>query len=319
MTLTLKQNGYLSNKKVIMVGSGKQSGECQARMEEYGLTDDIIRIDMLPQKKLAELYNCMDVFCFPTMRKGESLGLVGLEAMACGVPVIGSHIGGLKDYIRDGVNGYFYETGNSRDLFDKMKRFFEETDMKRMTRAAVQTAEKYDSEKVEGRLIRIFSELKVASRMKRQKICLISSSGGHLSQIKRLIPVANPFSFALITEKNTTTADLKEKYETYYLKQQDRKTKWLPILLFINSLLSLYYFLKIRPKVIITTGAGAVIPFCLVGKLLGAKIVFIESFAKVNTPTMTGKLIYKIANQFYVQWPELKKYYPNSNYRGTIY
>lgn len=52
----------------------------------------------------------MDLFVFPTQLE-ESLGLVGLEAMACGVPVIGSCIGGLTDYIEEGTNGFFSSRG----------------------------------------------------------------------------------------------------------------------------------------------------------------------------------------------------------------
>ena len=58
---------------------------------------------------------------------------------------------------------------------------------------------------------------------------------------------------------------------------------------------------------------------CLIGKLFKKKLIFIESFAKVNSPTLTGKLLYKFADQFYVQWEQMKEHYPNAIFKGGIY
>ena len=49
------------------------------------------------------------------------------------------------------------------------------------------------------------------------------------------------------------------------------------------------------------------------------KIVFIESFAKTNSKTLSGKFIYKFADLFYVQWETMLKEYPKAKYKGTIY
>ena len=54
-------------------------------------------------------------------------------------------------------------------------------------------------------------------------------------------------------------------------------------------------------------------------KLNKKKIVYIESFAKVTSPTLSGKFMYKYADQFYVQWPQMKEIYPNAIYLGGIY
>ena len=58
---------------------------------------------------------------------------------------------------------------------------------------------------------------------------------------------------------------------------------------------------------------------CIIRKIFRKKLIYIESFAKVNTPTLTGKLIYKFADQFYVQWRDMLKIYPEAIYRGGIY
>jgi len=151
------------------------------------------------------------------------------------------------------------------------------------------------------------------------KICLVSSAGGHLAQIKQLIPIVEKYDYFIVTEKNKSTDNLNNNFKVYYLLQQESKHIRFLFVFALNILLSLFYLVKKRPDVIISTGAGATIPLCLFGKLFGKKIIFIESFAKIKTPTLTGKLIYKIADKFYVQWEEMLKHYPKAEYRGKIY
>ena len=87
----------------------------------------------------------------------------------------------------------------------------------------------------------------------------------------------------------------------------------------VNSFKSLWIIIKERPDVVITTGVLAIIPLCVLMKLMKKKVVYIESFAKISSPTETGKLIYKFADRFYVQWESMKEFYPNALYLGGIY
>ena len=105
----------------------------------------------------------------------------------------------------------------------------------------------------------------------------------------------------------------------YYLHQVNRKEWTLPFWMITNTLKSLVLVVKEKPDVIITTGVLAMIPLCLIAKLFGKKLVYIESFAKIYSPTETGKFLYKFADRFYVQWKSMKKFYPNAIYLGGIY
>ena len=81
----------------------------------------------------------------------------------------------------------------------------------------------------------------------------------------------------------------------------------------------MFFYIKLRPKYIITTGTHTAVPMCYIGKLFGSKIIFIETFANKNTKTLSGKLIYPIANLFLVQWEEMLKLYPKAIFGGSIY
>lgn len=61
------------------------------------------------------------------------------------------------------------------------------------------------------------------------------------------------------------------------------------------------------------------IPICLIAKLFGKKLIYIESFAKINSPTLSGKMLYRFADRFYIQWESMRKYYPKAIYCGSIY
>jgi len=86
-----------------------------------------------------------------------------------------------------------------------------------------------------------------------------------------------------------------------------------------NFFKSLHIYIKEKPDVVITTGVLAMIPICLLAKLFRKKLIYIESFAKVTSPTQTGKLLYKYADRFYVQWESMLEIYPNAIYLGGIY
>lgn len=155
--------------------------------------------------------------------------------------------------------------------------------------------------------------------MKRKiRICFAASSGGHFEQLMMLEAIMKEYDSFILTEK-TKYSVKNTKYATEYLSQVNRKEKGWYVYFIYNTIKSLFIFLKRKPDVIICTGALAMIPMCILCKLFGRKLIFIESFAKVTSPTETGKLMYKIANRFYVQWESMLEIYPNAIYLGGIY
>ena len=150
-----------------------------------------------------------------------------------------------------------------------------------------------------------------------KKICFIASSGGHFEQLMMLKPIMKKHRSFIVTEKTNYSVNTDQK--VYYLKQVNRHEVEFILLMILNSIKSLKIFLKEKPDVIISTGALSVIPICVIGKVFGKKIIFIESFAKITSPTLTGRFIYKFADRFYIQWESLRKFYPNAINKGGIY
>ncbi len=155
-------------------------------------------------------------------------------------------------------------------------------------------------------------------RKKKKVICLAASSGGHYEQILMLKPLLEKYDGFVLTEKTKYSADVKGIETTHVLQVNREEWSCWPRLI-ANAFISLGIYIKRRPNVVICTGVLAMIPMCLLVKLFGGTLIYIESFAKVTSPTQTGKLLYRFADKFFVQWETMKEFYPNAEYLGGIY
>ena len=155
-----------------------------------------------------------------------------------------------------------------------------------------------------------------------KKILFISSTGGHLSELLQLKPMFKKYDYHIVTEKTKSTLSLKKEYKDKidYLVYGTKDHLFTYIFKFIfNIFKSFYLYIKIRPKIIITTGTHTAVPMCYIGKLFRSKIIFIETFANINTRTLSGRLVYPISDLFIIQWEELEELYPKAIYSGWIY
>lgn len=146
--------------EVIFVGSGEQTNEFKSTVSALGLDDTVHYRGALNQEELPQLYADLDAFIFPTRLK-ESLGLVGLEALACGTPAICSSIGGITTYMQDGVNGFTFLPGDHLDLSRKIEALIKlpPEKMREMRESALRTASKYCRDKVADQLLHKLNEV----------------------------------------------------------------------------------------------------------------------------------------------------------------
>ncbi len=155
-----------------------------------------------------------------------------------------------------------------------------------------------------------------------KKVLFISSGGGHLSEMMMLEPLFKKYNYHIITEKTKQTLYLKDKYKgkvNYLIYGTKHHMLTYPFVLFANCFKSLFYYIKLRPDFVVTTGAHTAGPMCCLAKIFGSKVIYIETCANAYTKTVTGKLIYKFADLFVVQWESMLELYPNATYGGCIY
>ena len=156
----------------------------------------------------------------------------------------------------------------------------------------------------------------------KKKVMFIASTGGHLNELMQLKELFKYYDYHLVTEKTSSNLALKDKYKNRvnYVIYGTKDHKFIyPFKLLLNCFIELFIFIKVRPKYIVTTGAHIAGPMCCLGKIFGSKIIFIETYANSDSKTITGKLVYKFADLFIVQWESMLKLYPNAKFYGSLY
>ncbi|KAE9253809.1 hypothetical protein PF004_g1354 [Phytophthora fragariae] len=188
----------------------------------------------------------------------------------------------------------------------------------------LQNASKSRNVKAAGRQIRVMAVL---------------GSGGHTTELLKLMKrlkreVYTPITFVVAETDKTSQAKTELDWnptetDSFAVIPRSREvgqswssTVWTTLRSF-QSCLGLVY--NRRPQLVLCNGPGTCIPICaavLLFRVLGiqsdSKIVFCESFARVQHLSLTGKLLYYVADEFVVQWPQLQAKYPRTKHLGVI-
>lgn len=151
-----------------------------------------------------------------------------------------------------------------------------------------------------------------------KKICFVASSGGHWEELMCLKKIADQNEAFFVTEKSGQSED-SNLSRLYVLPQINRKEKGF-VIHFLQLFRKAFHILRVeKPDVVITTGALLSVPFCVIAKFLRKKVIYIESFARVENKSLTGRLVYPFADLFLVQWKPMLKCYPKAKYVGGIF
>lgn len=158
----------------------------------------------------------------------------------------------------------------------------------------------------------------MASKNTNKKVIFVCNKGGHYSQMLELKPLMQRYDSYVLTEKKNAQEDFIGFAQAMSMDNYNvmNYKLW-------NFLKSLWRCRKIwkqiKPQYIISTGAAFALPMYIIGKIYGSKLIWIESRAKVYTPTRTGKQISKFCNKIIVQWPEMLEVYgEKAEYHGIL-
>ena len=152
-----------------------------------------------------------------------------------------------------------------------------------------------------------------------RKVLMVASSGGHMEELTRLTNVIEKYDCCWVTEKNDFQTYGDNIEIDYYMPQVNRREIFFIFKFIYVTLKALQIIIKEKPDFVVSTGALISYPFCRIAKWMGKKVVFIESFARVNELSLTGRLLYNHVNRFIVQWPELSSEYDKAVVGGGIF
>lgn len=304
------------NLKLTIIGDGSQRKKIETKIKELKLEKNITITGYLTQEELKKYYEKASLLINTSYE--ESFGLVLIEAASYGIPSIAFSCAlGAKEII-DNKYGIIIDNRNLNKMSGAITDYtngiikFDSEDIRNH-------AKEYYTETVKHKWYKFIEN--AIKNFDSKKVLFISSEGGHFSELLQLTKTMNKYNSFIVTEKNFLSDESKINYGTrikFLLNTKPKKPSYI-ILAPINILYSLYYFIKINPDVIITTGAHTAVAMCYIAKLFGRKIIYIETFANLESKTVTGRLVHPIADAFVVQWKSMLKLYPDAIYLGGVY
>jgi UDP-N-acetylglucosamine:LPS N-acetylglucosamine transferase len=155
----------------------------------------------------------------------------------------------------------------------------------------------------------------VAGLKGRMRICLAASAGGHLTQLLKLSDCWNDHEVFWVSTLGSAVQKIQKFGRFYIIGECNREHPWQVLRVLKNCI---RIILKEKPDVIISAGAGPACLLCIVGKLLGAKIVWVDSIANVERLSLSGRIIRPLADLILSQWPEVAKKYKSVCYAGNL-
>ena len=147
------------------------------------------------------------------------------------------------------------------------------------------------------------------------RICLAASAGGHVSQLIRISEGWKGHDTFCVTTTEVVRSKLSKFGRVYVVGECNRQH---PIRVLMVLIRCIRIAFRERPDVVISTGAAAGCLLCMLCKLRGAKIIWIDSITNVKKVSLSGRMVHFFADLFLVQWPELAEQYKNAEYVGAI-
>ncbi|HBG05925.1 MAG: hypothetical protein A2075_04045 [Geobacteraceae bacterium GWC2_58_44] len=165
---------------------------------------------------------------------------------------------------------------------------------------------------------------KSGSKRHREKAIICNfGTGGHTEQMRRLLCHIETDGLTLIAQSPTKPGDKRYgEYSKIYKVRPDYANILavlaIPFLVLANLIQTIKLFLQYDIRLLISTGSGVAIVPSIVAKLLGAEVVFFESWCRFSRPSISGLIMYRIADVFFVQNEEIKKFYDRALYMGQL-
>lgn len=160
-----------------------------------------------------------------------------------------------------------------------------------------------------------FKDLPDIMYNRKLRICLAASAGGHITQLLKLAECWEDEETFCITTTDVVRPLLAQFGTVYVVGEANRDHPLRVLSQFFRCCKALF---RERPQVVISTGAAAGCIACFLGKLMGAKVIWMDSITNVEKPSLSGRMVRHIADLFLVQWPELAQKYKKAEYVGAV-
>lgn len=147
------------------------------------------------------------------------------------------------------------------------------------------------------------------------KVLIVSSVGGHLTEVMRLAPVLAGHEVTLVVNDESAAIPDYPFARVYSVVHAERDLRVAQNFVEAAAILE-----REEPDVLLSAGAGPAVPFAVMARLFSrCRVVYLESAAAVTSPTLTGRLMYRLAHDFFYQWPSLEVFFPRGSLARVVF
>jgi UDP-N-acetylglucosamine:LPS N-acetylglucosamine transferase len=156
------------------------------------------------------------------------------------------------------------------------------------------------------------------------KLLIVLGEGGHTTELLKLVSLLedhHEYHYIVSNKDSLSPSRIQHSGPVYRLvRPRGKHTGHVHAALrtAMATIQAIPILLRVRPGAVLSTGPAIAVPVSLVGKLLGARIIFIETGSRVTKLSMTGRIMYRCADLFFVQWPQLAAQLPEAIYAGRL-
>jgi glycosyltransferase involved in cell wall biosynthesis len=321
--LLLDAFAAVRNERARLVIAGLPLDEHSARAVEAAAAQDprvCPVLEFVPDERVAELFAGADAAVLARGDGGTSGALV--LSLSLGAPVVAANVPTCEELLHGEEAGWLFTAGDPGSLSAALEQAAADPAAAAAKAArAREIAEGLAWDPIAERLAELLGAAtapepsRLASVNGGVDLLLTCSSGGHLLQLLALREVWEPFDRVWVTDDRSDTRSLLAGEPVVFAHWPTSRTlRTLPK----NLMLAWRLVRRARPAVVLTTGAGTAVPFTWVARLHRARVVHIETLTRIDSPSLSCRLIAPIADRVYVQWPDLERAVRRSRYAGSV-
>lgn len=156
------------------------------------------------------------------------------------------------------------------------------------------------------------------------KLLIVLGEGGHTTEMLNLVDLLGDryeYHYILTREDNLSADHIRRPGPIYRLTRPRGKHTTIASAIFRTiraALQALPVLLRVRPDAIVTVGPAIGVPVSILGKLLGMRVIFIETGSHITFSSLTGRILYRWADLYFVQWPQLAEKLDRAIYAGRL-
>ena len=157
------------------------------------------------------------------------------------------------------------------------------------------------------------------------RLLIVLGSGGHTKEMIRLVDLLGPgyeYCYLVAADDELSIKKIRLPGPVYRVIRPRWKNTSLPVAslrTLWSGLQALWALVHLQPRAILSTGPGVAVPACILSRLLGVKVIYIETGSRIFTLSASGRILYRVADLFFVQWPELLALHPKAVYAGRLF